>query len=94
MLIVSIMQNITIFIVKLYVVSKLLSIKHQRTSLPRKNCKSSNPYMKSLKALVCVLTVVESNDSSYCIKFVDNLSLSKPVDYSTECNDDCSISDM
>ena len=84
------MQNKASFIVKLCVVSKLLSIKHQRTSLPRKNCKCLNPYVESLKALVCVLTMV---DSSYCIKFVDNLSLSKPMDYSTECND-CSISDM
>ena len=75
MLIVSIMQkNKTIFIVKLCCQQV---IKHQTSKniTSKEKLQMLEPYMKSLKALVCILTVVESNDSSYCIKFVNNLSL-------------------
>ena len=52
------------------------------------------PYVTSLKALVHVLTMVESNDSSCSAESDDDSFLSGSVNYSTECTDEQSISDI
>ena len=42
------------------------------------------PYVMSLKALVCILTIGENNDSSCSIESDDDLFLSGSVNYFTE----------
>ena len=50
--------------------------------------------MTSLKALVSVLTMAESNDSSCSVISDDDSFLSGFINYSTECIDEQSISDI
>ena len=50
--------------------------------------------MTSPKALVCVLTMAESKDSSCSAESDGDSFLSGSVKYSTECTDEQSISDI
>ena len=51
-------------------------------------------YVTSPEALVRVLTMAESNDSSCSAESDDDSFLSGSVNYSTECTDEQSISDI
>ena len=67
-----------------------IEIRHFREN----NRKCLIPYMTSPKALVRVLTIAESNDSSRSAESDDDSFLSGSVNYSTECTDEQSISDI
>ena len=51
-------------------------------------------YVTSPKALVRILTMAESKDSSCSVESDDDSFLSGSVNYSTECTDEQSISDI
>ena len=69
-------------------------MKHCYTSLPGKYCKPLIVFVTSPKALVRVLTMAESSNSSCSIESDDNSFLSGSVNYSTESSVDLSLSDL
>ena len=62
--------------------------------LQENNHKCLIPYGMSPKALVHILIMAESNELSCSVESDDDSFLSGSVNYSTECTDDQSISDI
>ena len=69
-------------------------MKHCYMSLPGINRKPLILFVTSPKALVHVLTMAESSNSSCSIEFDDDSFHSESVNYSTESSDDRSVSDL
>ena len=51
-------------------------------------------FVTSPKALVRVITMAESSNSSFSVESEDDSFLSRSVNYSTESSDDLSVSDL
>ena len=75
----------TIFIIQLCVVFELSSVKHDKTSLPKKQAQVLDPFRDVTEGPVRVLSMVDNGDSASSFATSDNdLFLSTFVDYFTD----------